>query len=299
MEASGPESQSVLCLPWRGKAIGHLATVDFGLLWRTQWFMAILSAACLGFFLKTAWYPVLESAARSLPDSFEFHSGSLRWPSTESRVLAENPFLGISVELDPSSIPSITADLQLSFSERSFRIKSLLGSVQFPYLSSLHFQSGRVFSTAWLGAWGWVALLGICAISTFGLMLSWWSLATLYWPASGLFSSLFRKPSHPSQSWRLGAAALLLGAGVMSLNLVLYSTFVTRAPGFIAGFVLHLFIGWLGIPWGALHLPSRPKSQSRNPFQQRESPLGPSATSSTSDSLSRPSANRRNNPFEG
>jgi hypothetical protein len=296
VEASGPESQPVLCLPWRGKAIGHLAFADFGLLWRTQWFMAILSAACLGFFLKTAWYPVLESAARSLPDSFEFHSGSLRWPSTESRVLAENPFLGISVELDPTSVPSLTADLQLSLADRSFRIKSLLGSIQIPYPSALQLQTGRVSSTAWWGAWGWVALLGICTSATLGLLLSWWFLATLYWPASGLFSSLFRKPSRPAQSWRLGAAALLLGAGIMSLNLVLYSSFITRAPGFIAGFVLHVVTAWIAIPWGALHLPSRPKSQSKNPFQARESPPAPST--STPDSPPRPSPRRPDNPFK-
>lgn len=287
MEPSGPESQPAVCLPWRGKAIGRLASTGIGLLWRTQWLVAILSAACLGFFLRSAWYPVLEKSSRALPDSFELQEGALRWPTVESRVLAENPFLSLSVELDPASPTSSTADLQLTFQDRSFKLSCLLGSTQFPYPGNLSIQSGRVLSTAWWGAWSWVALLGVCLASTLGLVIAWWILATLYWPASGFISFLFRKPSRLAQSWKLGAGALLFGASIMSLNVVLYSTLVIRAPGFIAGFVLHLASGWFGIPWGALHLPSAAKTTSRNPFDEPEI------------AIATPSPKRHDNPFKG
>lgn len=287
MEASGPESQPALCLPWRGKSISRLATAGIGLLWRSQWLVAVISAACLGFFLRSAWYPVVEKSTRALPDSFEFQAGALRWPATESRVLAENPFLSLSVELDPASPTSNTADLQFVFQDRSFKLNCLLGSTQLPYPVNLSVQSGRVLSMAWWGAWSWVVLLGVCLTSAIGLVTAWWVLATLYWPISGFISFLFQKPSNPAQSWKLGAGALLFGAIIMSTQVVLYATLVIRAPGFIAGFVLHLASGWFGIPWGALHLPSRAKKASKNPFDTPEA---------THDS---PPPKRRDNPFKG
>jgi hypothetical protein len=218
-------------------------------------------------------------------------------------VLAENPFLSISVELDPTNPISNTADLQLTFRERTVKIGFFLGSTQLPYPETFQLQSGRVLATAWWGAWNWVALLGLCTSSVLGLLASWWILATLYWPVCGMASFVFRRPSRPAQSWKLGASALLFGALIMTVNVALYALLIIRTPGFIAGFVLHLAMGWLGIPWGALHLPKRPEPPSKNPFEELESfkePSEPVSRPVASHQLKPGASSRRSdNPFKG
>jgi hypothetical protein len=255
--------------------------------------VAVLAALCLGFLVKTAWYPIVEKSFRALPDDIEFREGQLQWPTNESRVLAENPFLAIAVGLDESNSISLAADIQLTFRKQTVQVRNLFGDFQFPYPPALALQSGRVHATAWWGAYNWVLLLGICACCVVALLVSWWLLATLYWPAGAAFTALFRRPSRPSQSWKLSTAALLFGAGIMSINMVLYASLMVRAPAFIAGFVLHILAGWIAIPWGAIHLPRAAKSKISNPFGKSRAiePTEPDLDSPP------PKSKRSNNPF--
>lgn len=255
MEGVESSAQPVFRLPLSGRSIGQLAADGFGVLWRTQWLIAVLSAVCLGLLAWTAWVPVIERAARALPDEVALNGGQLKWPTAESRVLSESPFLGFAVELNPEATTSRIADIQLVLGAQSFTVQGLFGAASFPYPPTVQIETGRVAATAWWGAWNWVVVLGFALSVVFTLMGIWWVLATFYWPVSCLLQGLLRQRFALGMAWKLAAAALLLGALVISLGTVMYTFMAIRVPGLLAFFALHLLAGWLGLAWGVLYMP--------------------------------------------
>jgi hypothetical protein len=294
VEATGTEQTPWIWLPLSGGGVAVLARGRIGTLWRTQLLVAVTAAAVAGFFVWTSWFPVIATSFAGWPDVVRVEQGELNWSKPEAKNLAENGFLSLSVEVDSPLVMGQTADVQITGRRFAVILEGLFGSIQVPYPASLRFETGRVVGTAWWGAYSWVVLLaGLIAIIVW-LIAIWWVLSTAYAPVAVIWLVLLKRRPTLGLAWRLAAAGLLFGSLWMSVCLLLYATHVIQMPGLIAGFGLHLLVGWIWMLWGAACIPIDSPA-STNPFAPKKSKVTPVSKSGRGASDPRGSSS---NPFQ-
>ena len=106
--------------------------------------------------------------------------------------------------------------------EISSILSSALGSLEFDYSRQSALDLSRSHLEPWWGAWRPVVLVVAGLAVAAGLLLVWSGLAWIYAPAAKLVAWFCdRRLSWPG-AWRLAGAALLPGAVLMALGLVLY-----------------------------------------------------------------------------
>ena len=106
--------------------------------------------------------------------------------------------------------------------------------------------------------------------TTAALLLSWWTLATVYLPFVWLFSRVVGRPVSAPGAWKMASAALLVGATVGTIGIAAYATGAVRLPGLLVSQALHLPVGWIWLLWGILSRPAGTgpvrRSPAKNPF---------------------------------
>jgi hypothetical protein len=255
-------------LTFRGVAAFARASVSRVLL--VQLIVALLAAATVVWFLRTAWFPPVRAAIAQLPNEGQISRQELRLARRPVLPLAENRFLSISLVPDPPGPRTRFADVQIEFRKQDWQVCSLLGCLMIRYSPTWTIQVSRPELEPWWGAWQTTLLVLSAAAVVVALLLSWLVLASCYFPIARLVAYYADRELTWGGSWRLAAAALLPGALLLTFALVLYGEAVLDLVRLALFAALHLVVGWLYLAVSPLTLP-RVLSQtpmSGNPFAE-------------------------------
>lgn len=231
-----------------------------------QSILALLATAAVVWVLSNGFLPTVATAVSQLPDTGDITRGRLTWPGDSPKLLAEGHFLALSVDLTHSGKLRSPAQFQFEFGEHSLWILSLFGlaTVEYPKDQSYYFSRPGV-QPAW-GAWA-PEILGLVAIGTFfGLLLIWACLATLYFLPVWMIAYFANRDLDFGSSWKLAGAALMPGALLLTLSIVLYGAGAFDLVQLCFAFGMHYIIGWIYLLVSQIYLSRAVPGESGNPF---------------------------------
>ncbi len=236
-------------------------------LWLVQLIIAILAAAVVLWFLLTAWFPVIQQAIRQLPAQGSIRAGRLAWNANTSARLAENHFLALTVDLRHEGAARSPAHVQVEFGEQDVAVLSLFGALQRPYPHAYLIAFNRDELEPWWGAWQ-PAILALAALAVIsGLMLTWGLLALLYCPVAWLAAFFANRILSLRASYRLSGAALMPGALMLTLAIVLYGLGILDVLLLLIMAGAHFVVGWVYVCCAPFWRPPiNPAPGTRNPF---------------------------------
>ena len=166
--------------PLTPRGVAAFAHATVGRLLLVQFLVAFLAAASVVSFLERDWFPVVREAVHQLPDQGELSRAELKWSGETPQQLAENPFLGLAVDLYHSGKIGRASHLQVELGKTDFRIYSLLGYQVFDYPPEWNLPFNRTELEPWWGAWEpWLATI-VAVTLVLGLLLTWNALAVIY-----------------------------------------------------------------------------------------------------------------------
>ncbi len=230
--------------------------------------VALIAAAAVVGFLRSAWVPVIRQAIRQLPDQGEIRQQQLRLSPPLPELLAENRHLSLVVDLRGQSREGLDADLQVRFRQESLEVCSLLGCLGYSYPKDWTVQFNRPELQPWWDA-RQTFILAWVGITVVVVLLAVWSLlATLYCPVTWLVAYFRDRDTDWAGSWKLSGAALMPGALLLALGIFLYGAGALDLIRLSVIAALHLIVGWVYVvlsPSGLLRLPET-SSAPVNPF---------------------------------
>ena len=253
--------------PITARGVAAFARASFERLFVVQAVLALLAAASVVWVLSDGIFPTIDSAIRQLPDAGEIHSGRLDWRDDSPVLLAEGKILAFSVDLEHGGALRSPADFQFEFGRDSIRIFSLFGEVQVAYPPGYRIAANQADARPAWGAWA-PDILGLAAIGTFlGLLLVWAALATVYFLPVWLLCFYTNRDLSFAASWKLAGAALMPGALLLSLALVLYDLGGFDLVQLCFAFGMHLVIGWIYLFVSPMFLRRALPVEQGNPFR--------------------------------
>jgi hypothetical protein len=254
--------------PFTPRGVAAFAGASWGRLALAQLLVASLAAASVVWFLHADWFPVVKSALQQLPPQGQISHERLDWQGEPSVQLAQNPFLGIAVDLYHSGRLGREAHLQIEFGVEDLRVYSLLGYEIIFYPEGWTIPFNQTELEPWWGAWQPAFLAGAAAVVVPGLMLSWLLLATVYCAPVKLISFLENRDLNWGESWRLAGAAMMPGALFMTACIIAYSLNFMDLIGLGVMLALHFAIAWVYLFIAPLFCPRPPevKKAGKNPF---------------------------------
>lgn len=269
MEAPRSTSTEPGSTAWQPLTFGGVAAFAHGSLWRAlAWFglVAMALAIVTVRFAASTWCPVVGAAVEQLPQRAEIRDGRLYWPDLQVVTLAGNSAL--SLRVNPRELVAFgqSADVQVALRPTGVDVSSLLGFVTLPYPPLWRAPLDRPTLEPLWGAWRphFLAILG--AATVVGLLLMWTVLAALIMVPLRLYSAVARRDVSLAGCWRLGAMALMPGALVMGLGIMLYSLQRIALPELLLINALHLVVGLFYLAVAPLRLPPRGKAPPASPF---------------------------------
>lgn len=258
--------------PFTGRGIAAFANASGARISVVLAVAASLVGAVVTWALSVAWFPVVERGIQSLPPSAGIRSSRLLWPDPQTRRLAEGPALDWVIRpVAPTGPDPLgqTSDLRVEFRSRSLRLQGSLGHLEFPYPASWDLPLGRIPAMAGWKAWKpYVSFVGSLGLAL-ALLAAWMILACAYCIPAWVFARVVAKRPSLAESWRMGAAALLMGAVVAAIGIAAYATGVIRVPGLLVSQALHVPVPWLWLAWGILSLDrgGRPAKRSSKTYR--------------------------------
>jgi hypothetical protein len=258
--------------PITPRGVAAFARASFERLFVAQSVFALLGAAAVVWLLSDGIYPTISAAISQLPDTGEIHGGKLDWRDDSPVLLAEGRILAISVDLEHGDALHSPADFQFEFGADSVRIFSLFGETEYPYPPGYVIAANQTDARPAWGAWA-PDILGLAAIGTFfGLLIVWALLATIYFVPVWLVCLFTNRDLNFRASWKLAGAALMPGALLLSLSLVLYTLDRCSLVQVCFAFGMHLVIGWFYLFISPMFLRRVLPAEKKNPFVQPEEP---------------------------
>ena len=262
--------------PITPRGVAAFARTSFERLFVVQAVVALLGAFAVVWVLSKGVYPTVNAAIAELPDSGQIHSGKLEWRDDSPVMLAEGKILAFSVDLEHGGALRSPADFQFEFGLDSVRIFSLFGETEMNYPPGYVIAANQIDAKPAWGAWA-PDILGLAAIGTFfGLLLVWALLATIYFMPVWLICLFTNRDLNFAASWKLAGAALMPGALLFSLALVLYvldGRFDLVQLCFAFG--MHLVIGWIYLFVSPMFLNRALPTEKKNPFTQQPAGSSP------------------------
>jgi hypothetical protein len=266
---STPEKiKSFAWIPLTPPGVAAFARASLGRLLSVQLIFALLAASAIVWFLRTAWFPVVDSAIHHLPAQGEIRDGKLNWPENSPELLAEGNFLAISVDLEHEGQLRPPAHVQMEFGRSDVYIFSLAGYGRLNYSRDLVVSLTRTELEPRWGAWRppilWLTFGAVVA----GLMTSWAVLATIYFLAVWLISFFANRALNFSASWKVAGAALMPGALLLTAAIFLYGSGAIDLLQLAAAFAAHFVVGWIFLfaaPWFATKIDVATGAK-KNPF---------------------------------
>jgi len=252
--------------PFTPRGVAAFARASLERLIVVQSILAFLATVAVVWLVSSGFCPAVATAIRNLPATGDISRGQLSWKDESPKILAEGHFLSFTVDMKHSRQLRLPAQFQFEFGGDSVVVISLLGEMEIPYPPDQSFYFNRTeLQPAW-GAWS-PNLLGLVALGTFfGLLLTWAALATVYFFPVWLISFYTDRDLSFGASWKLAAAALLPGALIMSLGLVLYGLGVFDLVQLGFTITMHFIIGWIYLLVSPLFLNRVLPGEKRNPF---------------------------------
>lgn len=232
-----------------------------------QIIVAALVAAAVIWFLRVAWFPVLDEATRALPEVAVIRRAELEYPGETPRRLAENPRLAVVVDLQGTRRSATASDLEIVFEKQAVAFCGALGCRAEPYPPGYIITLDRAVLEPGWGAWQWPVLLVLSLAVAVFLLLSWWTLALFYLPFVKVLIFFADRQATWRGAWRLCAAGLIPGALLVAVALVLYGFGAVDLFGFVLLYVLHIVAGLVFVFTSPFFLPKifrEPKP--KNPF---------------------------------
>jgi hypothetical protein len=263
--------------PWQPLTLGGVAgfaRASFVRLIKVQTAVALLLAASVVWFLAGACFPELDQAVTALPQKSEIRNRRLDWGGASPVVLAEGPFLAITVNLEGDGTLARAADLQFELGREEVRVRSLLGYLPVRYPAAKTLTLNRLEAQAWWGAWRTFLLLGAGLATVVTLFASWCAIALVYsFPLRTLAFYLDRQVSVWG-SWKMASAALLPGAVLLAAALGLYRFHRLTLIALLFAWLVHWVVGWIYVCLAPLRLPRTPEARAakENPFGDPEEP---------------------------
>ena len=146
------------------------------------------------------------------------------------------------------------------------RIFSLFGEAELPYPAGYIIAANQTDARPAWGAWA-PDILGLAAIGTFfGLLLVWALLATIYCLPVWLICLFGNRDLSLGASWKLAGAALMPGALLFSISLMLYDLGGFDIVQLCFAFGMHLVVDWLYLFVSPLFLTRVLPAEKKNPF---------------------------------
>ena len=252
--------------PITPRGVAAFARASFERLFVMQSVIALIGAAAIVWVLKDGIFPTIDVAIGRLPDTGEIHAGKLDWREDSPVLLAESRILAFSVDVEHGGALRSPADFQFEFGRDSVRVFSLFGETEFAYPPGYVIAANQTDARPAWGAWA-PDLLGLAAIATFfGLLLVWALLATIYFLPVWLICLFSNRDLNFRASWKLAGAALMPGALLLTVSLVLYEIGGFDVVQLCLAFGLHVVIGWIYLFVSPLFLNRALPAEKGNPF---------------------------------
>jgi hypothetical protein len=261
------EKAQIAWQPLTMRGVAAFAGASFARLLLVQFIVALFAAGSVVWFLHQAWFPTIGDAIRQLPPQGELRSGRLDWHGPTPLRLAEGRFLALVVDLDHSGEARSAAQVQVEFGRTDCKVFSLFGCMRCAYPPRWAAAFNRAELGPWWGAWAPAILAIVAVLVAGGLMLSWASLATVYFLPAWLVGFFANRDLSLPGSWRLAGAALMPGALLLSAVVVLYGWGALDLVLLAISAAVHLVMGWVYLCVSPLSLPRRQAAGAKeNPF---------------------------------
>ena len=245
--ASNAEAQSapVAWQPFTFGGVAALARARSSRVLLIELIVALLALAAILRLVLIDWFPVIDQAIGALPNAGRIEHRQLNLPLTESKALAENPFLAVVVDVSNSGNVSASSDVRLEFHRHQFQLCSLVGCVVLPYPADWIIEFNCTEMKPRWGAWQPFLLGFIALLTVLGLFLSWASLGVLYCPVAYVLGFIAGRNLTWAGAWRLASAALMPGALLITLGILLYASAVIDLLQLAGLGVVHVLLGWI------------------------------------------------------
>ncbi len=227
--------------------------------------LAATGAGAVVWFLSACWEPVLENTIQSAPAELGLASGTLSGlPETPNQH--QNRFLSLVLGSDPDTLENMTSDIQIRFTQDGMEWRSLFGAWAHPYPPNLQLDLSPDTVLPWWRARRTLFFSAAFLVVAIGLILTWLSLATLYY--FPLVIAAFFLDRTNACTWRLAGSALIPGAVIMTLAIVLYGIHLLNLLGLLLATALHFIAAWVFAFGAARNLPAAPQADpAGNPFE--------------------------------
>ena len=257
--------------PVTPRGVAAFARASYERLLIVQAVVAAIAAGAIIWVFAHGFFPVVTDAVAQLPLTGEFRSGHLNLPAeTPPKLLAESRLLAISFDLKHSGTIRSPAQVQLEFGEKSLTIYSLFGYVETPYpIQADGWSFNREDLQPIWGAWrpDLLVLIGLAAF--LGLMISWFVLAILYCVPVWLISFFSNRDLGLLASFKLAGAALMPGALVLALSILIYDLGGFDVVQLCFAFGMHFIIGWIYLFVSPMFLNRSLTPSVKNPFGKK------------------------------
>lgn len=252
--------------PVTPRGVAAFARAPLGRLLLVQAVAAALAAAAVTWFLYDGCFPTVTAAIQSLPPDGEIHAGRLDWRGESPVLLASGPFLAFIVDPGHGGDVRSPADFQIEFGASSVCCYSLFGGEEIFYPSGKSFYFNQTDLKPLWGAWSPEILVLAALAVFFGLLLAWALLAAVYFLPVWLVCFFTGRDLNFRASWRLAGAALMPGALVMALAVLLYDFGLFDLVQLSFAFGMHFILGWIYLFVSPLFLKRTLPAGKANPF---------------------------------
>jgi hypothetical protein len=264
---SAAEKSTFAWEPLTPRGVAAFARASFGRLLLVQIIIALIAAASVVWFLDDSVFPVVKTAIQNLPDDGEIRSAKLDWRGDSPKLLAEERFLALDVDLNHSGKINSPADVQIEFGKETIWSSALFGYTEIPYPPGEIFSFNRTELEPLWGAWTSTILFVAAVAAVIGLLASWWLLATIYFLPAWILGFFTNRDLNFRASWKLSGAALLPGALLMAAGILLYDFGAVDLVQFGFIFGAHFVLGWIYLFVSLLFVPGIPTALPKgNPF---------------------------------
>ena len=237
----------------RGVAAFGLAT--FTRVFLVQGAVAALVGFALIWALRAAWVPVISEAIQRLPETGIIQRGELSFTNQSPQRIAENSHLAVVIDLDGTREAGHVADIEIAFEKKRVVLRGPLGAWWRDYGSAYQFSFNRPELTPWWDARRWTLLALLALALAVSIFVSWWSLALLYVPLVKFIAFFSDRVVTWGGAWRVAAAALLPGACLVALGMLLYGFGVIPLFQFGLLYALHIVAGLVFVITSPFFLP--------------------------------------------
>ena len=260
--------------PLTFRGVAAFAEARLGRLLLVQFVVALLVAGAVGWFLSIHWFPSVRKAIRQLPATGVIRAGQLITPLDSTAPLVETSYLSIAVDARDSGVASSLADVRVEFHRTNFAVCGFAGCLRRPYPGDATMQFNRSELESWWGAWQ-PMLFGIAGLAVVvGLFASWLMLATISFPIPWVIAYFKDRRLSARGAWKLASAALLPGALLVCVGIVLYGVGVADLLRLLVLWLAHFVVGWVYLVLAPFRLPRATAKPAANPFGD-EKPAAP------------------------